>query len=289
MGSLVGREKSRAKIGAEMMTQRSLRGSAKSKVTGPPARSVAVRSSRRSERATGVEDLARKIQGSVPSVALAAPLVTGAGQFASFPPEARAELNQYEYDRGGEFNRGSAKQFGGIEMKKVDIVKEFGQDLRLSNFVQADIRDAKLRKANLRGAYMMKLVAPGVDFTGADMSDALMDRSVFVGANFTDAILNRVILTLSDLNEAVITGADFTDALLGKETQKKLCMTATVTNSVTGVSTRKSLKCGGSRREVRNSSPSRYMTDENGSKPKIEYDTDRFSMYSTKPLPTDGN
>ena len=148
-----------------MMAQRSLRGSAKAKVAGPPARSVAVRSSRtnRSERATGVEvpnatkDLARKIQGSVASVALAATLVTGADQFAAFPPEARAELNQYEYDRGGEFNRGSAKQFGGIEMKKVDIVKEFGQDLRLSNFVQADIRDAKLRKANLRGAYMMKV------------------------------------------------------------------------------------------------------------------------------------
>ena len=155
--------KNEAKIGAEMMAHRSLRGSAKAKVAGPPARSVAVRSSRtnRSEGATGVEvpakDLARKIQGSVASVALAATLVTGAGQFATFPPEARAELNQYEYERGGEFNRGSAKQFGGIEMKKVDIVEEYGQDLRLSNFVQADIRDAKLRKANLRGAYMMKV------------------------------------------------------------------------------------------------------------------------------------
>jgi len=232
-------------------------------------------------------ELVRRLQGSCASVALAAMVFAGVGQVVV--PEAKAELNQYEYERGGEFNRGSAKQFGGIEMKAVDIVKDYGQDLRLSNFVQADIRNAKLRKANLRGAYMMKLVAPGVDFTGADMSDALMDRSVFVGANFTDAILNRVVLTLSDLNEAVITGADFTDALLDKETQKKLCMTATGTNSVTGVSTRKSLKCGGSRREVRNSSPSRYMTDENGSKPKIEYDADRFSMYSTKPLPNDGN
>lgn len=36
------------------------------------------------------------------------------------------------------------------------------------------------------------------------MSDALMDRSVFVKANFTDAILARVVLTLSDLNDAVI-------------------------------------------------------------------------------------
>ena len=36
------------------------------------------------------------------------------------------------------------------------------------------MRFAKLRGANLRGAYMMKMVAPEVDFTGADMSDALM-------------------------------------------------------------------------------------------------------------------
>ena len=166
-------------------------------------------------------------------------------------------------------------------------------------------------------------MAPGVDFTGSDMSDALMDRSVFVKANFTDAILARVVLTLSDLNDAVIgesvvyplpaplsvclsvfdpnpfssplplsfsvfaEGADFTDALLDKETQKKLCLTASGTNSVTGVSTRKSLKCGGSRAALRSSTPSRYMTDEEGSKPKVEYDPDRFSMYSTKPLPSD--
>merc|ERR1711904_579437 len=100
------------------------------------------------------------------SVALAAALFVGAGAetLVQQPPSALAELNAREYERGGEFNRGSAMQFGGVDMKKVDIVKEFGKDLRLSNFVQADIRDAKLKQANLRGAHMMKLVAPGVDF-----------------------------------------------------------------------------------------------------------------------------
>merc|ERR1711924_546502 len=99
----------------------------------------------------------------------------------------------------------------------------------LSNFVQADIRGSKLRNTNLKGAYMMKLVAPQVDFTGSDMSDALMDRSVFVDADFTNAILTRVVLTLSDLPGAPVTGADFSDALLDKPMQTKLCAVASGT------------------------------------------------------------
>mmetsp|Transcript_5615 Transcript_5615/g.14062 ORF Transcript_5615/g.14062 Transcript_5615/m.14062 type:complete len:274 (+) Transcript_5615:77-898(+) len=271
-----------------MLLQRFGAGKATARRQGPAQSSVRCRASGQTEKDVAKvdarEEPSKGLGRAAVSAALAATLVvSGAGLHQ--PPTALAELNAREYDRGGEFNRGSAKQFGGVDMIKVDIVKEFGEDLRLSNFVQADIRNAKLRKANLRGAYMMKLVAPGVDFTGADMSDALMDRSIFVGANFTQAILNRVVLTASDLNDAVVEGADFSDALLDKKTQMKLCETASGTNSVTGVSTRQSLKCGGSRFSVRNSTPSRYMTDEQGSKPKIEYDADRFSMYSTKPLP----
>lgn len=239
----------------------------------------------RRERQREEGALRKQAQRSLCSVALAVCVAAGAGvEEAVSPPIAHAELRQSEYDRGGEFNRGSAKQFGGIDMIRQDIVKDFGQDLRLSNFVQANIRYSKLRGANLRGAYMMKLVAPDVDFTGADMSDALMDRSVFVNANFTDAILERVVLTLSDLNGATIEGADFTDALLDKATQQKLCQVASGTNSKTGISTRSSLHCGGnSRSAYRTSTPSRYMTDENGTKPTPEFDADRFSMYSTKP------
>ena len=189
-----------------MLLQRFGAGKATARRQGPAQSSVRCRASGQTEKDVAKvdarEEPSKGLGRAAVSAALAATLVvSGAGQQ---PPTALAELNAREYDRGGEFNRGSAKQFGGVDMIKVDIVKEFGEDLRLSNFVQADIRNAKLRKANLRGAYMMKLVAPGVDFTGADMSDALMDRSVFVKANFTDAILARVVLTLSDLNDAVI-------------------------------------------------------------------------------------
>ena len=226
---------------------------------------------------------------------------------------AHAELNAAEANRGGEFNRGSAKQFGGYDLVKVDITKEFGEDLRLSvrdddarldrrtrrwlesrslardvltethrvrpsqNFTGADLRFAKLRGANLRGAYMMKMVAPEVDFTGADLSDALMDRAVLVKADFTNAILNRVVLTSSDLEGAIVDNADFTDALLDAKTQQALCKTAAGKNPETGVSTRASLGCAGGRARV--SSPSRYMSDDDTPKPKAEFDESRFSMY----------
>lgn len=82
------------------------------------------------------------------------------------------------------------------KMNKTDIVKEYGNDLRLSNFTAAEIRFSSLAKADLRGAYFIKVVAPGTNFEGADLTDALMDRAVFVDANFRDAILTRAVLTL---------------------------------------------------------------------------------------------
>ena len=129
----------------------------------------------------------------------------------------------------------------------------------------------------MRGAYMMKMVAPEVDFTGADLSDALMDRAVLVKADFTNAILNRVVLTSSDLEGAIVDNADFTDALLDAKTQQALCKTAAGKNPETGVSTRASLGCAGGRARV--SSPSRYMSDDDTPKPKAEFDESRFSMY----------
>ena len=99
-------------------------------------------------------------------------------------PAAHAELNAREANRGGEFNRGSAQQFGGYDLRNEDVVGEYGADLRLSNFTGAEMRGAKLRGANLTGAYLMKAVAFEADFEGANLSDALMDR----------AVLNRRVL-----------------------------------------------------------------------------------------------
>lgn len=196
------------------------------------------------------------------------------------PPFAVAELNSREANQGGEFNRGSAQQFGGYDLRAENVSEKYGTDLRLSNFTGAEMRDSKLVGAKLNGAYLMKAVAANADFTDADLSDALMDRGVFVNANFTNAILARVVLTSSDLNGANITNADFSDALLDNTMQMKLCKIATGTNPTTGVNTRKSLNCTGGRGNV--GSPSRYMTEEDAQKPEAQFEASRFSAYQTK-------
>ena len=96
------------------------------------------------------------------------------------PPFAVAELNSREANQGGEFNRGSAQQFGGYDLRAENVSEKYGTDLRLSNFTGAEMRDSKLVGAKLNGAYLMKAVAANADFTDADLSDALMDRGVFV-------------------------------------------------------------------------------------------------------------
>ena len=189
---------------------------------------------------------------------------------------AFAELNAREAARGGEFNRGSAQQFGGYDLTNTDVVAKYGEDLRLSNFTGAEMRKANLRGANLTGAYLMKAVAFAADFEGANLSDALMDRAVLNNANFKDAILTRVVLTSSDLGDATIEGADFSDALIDVGQKNALCKYASGVNSVTGVATRKSLNCGGS---GRTSTPSRYMTDDTAQKPEPAFEASRFSMY----------
>ena len=194
----------------------------------------------------------------------------------SSPDSAMAELNAREAARSGEFNRGSAQQFGGYDLTNTDVVGKYGDDLRLSNFTGAEMRKANLKNANLTGAYLMKAVAYAANFEGANLSDALMDRAVLNNANFKDAILTRVVLTSSDLGDAVIEGADFSDALIDVSQKNALCKYASGTNPTTNVSTRKSLNCGGSGRI---STPSRYMTDDTATKPEPAFEASRFSSY----------
>lgn len=128
--------------------------------------------------------------------------------------------------------------------KEILIKSDFAdKDLTDSSFTKANLKQSNFSQSNLRGVSFFAANLESVDFTGADLTGATLDSARLVNANLTNAVLEGAFAVSAKFTGAIIDGADFTDILMRDDEQKKLCLAAQGTNSVTGRNTRDTLMC----------------------------------------------
>jgi hypothetical protein len=87
-------------------------------------------------------------------------------------------------------------------------------DLRGANLSDANLSDADLRGADLRGANLSDANLRRADLRGADLRGASLSDADLRGANLSDADLRRADLRDADLRDANLSDANLSDANL---------------------------------------------------------------------------
>ena len=144
---------------------------------------------------------------SSPALAITAPELRGAGANAAISADMHG------------------RQLQGAEYIKADLTKV---DLSASDLTGAVFNTSNLSGADLRGAVLRDVVAFASRFNGADLRNAVLENGLFMQSSFTDAR---------------ISGADFTDAVVDRSQLPRLCQRADGHNSITDRDTRASLNC----------------------------------------------
>lgn len=118
-----------------------------------------------------------------------------------------------------------------------------GQDLAQAEFSNARLLNANFSHANLEGAVFNGSILKNANLQGVNFSNGIAYLSDFSGVDLTDAVLTSGMLLKTSFKGAKITGADFSFAVLDRDQTLALCKSASGVNPTTGVDTRESLEC----------------------------------------------
>jgi len=165
------------------------------------------------------------------------------GQTKTFklPPIDRSDRNRCVV-KGSAMGQSNAARDSLFDLRECDLTNVQAADLDLSGVIMTG---TTLKNANFKAAQFSKGYLHDSDFTGADFTDAVVDRASFTGSILRQASFENAVLTGTSFADADVEGADFTESYIGDFDQRVLCKNPTLkgTNEKSGMDSKASAGC----------------------------------------------